>query len=1382
MRSHGKAVSAESNSGAGIRRAIYGRTFATRSASSCALLLALVFALALAASPAKATFVQSASWPVTGNGSDGAADGHSQNVTYSASFDIAPDLGSGDVFTSYLQARPAQPNSSNDDPGRLNKWAFDGTPGTPALFGNAFSAASNYAGVAIDPTTHNVYALVDPIDRSNNASPADPKITIFQPDGTLLGSFSVSTNEPVGIDVDASGHVYVPDPANGVVNEYDGAVGSGTFGNLLDTTAGSTLSDPTDIALDASGNLYVADKSTNRVNEHQALDLQGNHEGSFRLGFDGAHTGVDFTGDVDYVQGTGDLVQAEGTADRSLLANATGDTQAGNTTITNVTGVSGTFTVGESISSGEPGSSGPIPFGTTITALGAGTITMSAPADSTATGLAIASGSKVLTNVTNIGEFKIGMGINPATDFSATPSPGIPYKAALFGGKAYVTTITDVDTGNDTISLSDGVLSAGSGESITGEYIVNAHADSGNFAVGELLKGPFNFGVYPAQVTSVSGGTIVTADVFPPGNTPGAALEGSSPVIRNVDVTGGRFTTSLNLFGAGQADNTTVDSKSWNPTAKTVTVTRGSVFDSPFSQGGTDVSFHADLTGTSFVAFENALAALPTITAAGSPGAGGIEWAFTSPIELEAGPAINFQRSMGGRNLPQVTCAPGPGAPLTGGTGDCSVSTAQDGGNTPGRVAKFDSNLDFTGNFVPPSTNYTADAIAVDKSTGDVYVAGGNSDWANPHGVLSGPDVPDFSVKRYDSGGNELEQVGLGTLTASTYEASSNGASALPPAFGLGFDSSSGKLYTVGRATDLTYSTHNSIVRVFSPGHTLTVDPEGTGTGTVDADHGAIADCSKSGGTCSDAYVVGDEVTLHATKGALSDFSGWSVEGEPSACPGTGDCTVTMDADTTVHATFTQTEENLSVLKEGAGTGTVTSNPAGIDCGSTCGPVAFSLGGNVELSAAEDPGSVFTGWSGGGCSGTGTCTVALNAPTTVHATFSHAQDLTVVKEGTGTGTVTSTPAGIDCGSTCGPVPFPEGENVELTASTVTADHSTFAGWSGGGCSGTGTCTVTMNAATTVHAKFEHNLQNLTVVKEGTGSITVTSTPAGINCGSGVACGPTAFNEASSVTLHAATNGGHTTFNGWSVTGQPGVCPGTGDCTVTMNAATTVHASSTLRHHDLTVSTAGNGAGTVGADSGVIAACTSGPPAAGTCTENDVEGSSVVLTATHGAHSNLAGWSVTGQPGACPGTGTCTVSLDADTNVTATFTLDKQSLTVAKSGSGSGSVTCDGGACASSYDYGSTVTLAASAASGSHFTGWSGACSGAGTCTVTIDGDKSVTAGFDANPVVTPTCATDPSLCPKNEEKPLHCRKGFKKKKVHGTFKCVKVKKHRHHRH
>ena len=76
--------------------------------------------------------------------------------------------------------------------------------------------------------------------------------------------------------------------------------------------------------------------------------------------------------------------------------------------------------------------------------------------------------------------------------------------------------------------------------------------------------------------------------------------------------------------------------------------------------------------------------------------------------------------------------------------------------------------------------------------------------------------------------------------------------------------------------------------------------------------------------------------------------------------------------------------------------------------------------------------------------------------------------LAVVKAGTGSGTVTSTPAGITCGPSCS-ASYPNGTAVTLTASSATG--SSFTGWSGGGCSGKGSCTVTISAGTTVTANF-----------------------------------------------------------------------------------------------------------------------------------------------------------------------------------------------------------------------------------------------------------------------------------------------------------------------
>ena len=78
----------------------------------------------------------------------------------------------------------------------------------------------------------------------------------------------------------------------------------------------------------------------------------------------------------------------------------------------------------------------------------------------------------------------------------------------------------------------------------------------------------------------------------------------------------------------------------------------------------------------------------------------------------------------------------------------------------------------------------------------------------------------------------------------------------------------------------------------------------------------------------------------------------------------------------------------LTVSKTGPGSGTVTSSPAGVSCGSTCAVTVGGVGGiqSITLNATATSGS-FAGWSGGGCSGAATCTPTVAGPTAVTANF-----------------------------------------------------------------------------------------------------------------------------------------------------------------------------------------------------------------------------------------------------------------------------------------------------------------------------------------------------------------------------------------------------------
>lgn len=160
----------------------------------------------------------------------------------------------------------------------------------------------------------------------------------------------------------------------------------------------------------------------------------------------------------------------------------------------------------------------------------------------------------------------------------------------------------------------------------------------------------------------------------------------------------------------------------------------------------------------------------------------------------------------------------------------------------------------------------------------------------------------------------------------------------------------------------------------------------------------------------------------------------------------------------------------LSVSKAGSGSGSVTSDFGGVSCGLSCS-ASFVNGLSVVLTASPATGSSFVGWSGGGCSGTGTCTVSMTEARSVTATFRlRSYKLSIETRGRGAGVVSSSPAGLSCRALCSKM-FSYGQSVTLTARP--SRGSRFIGWSGGGCSGTGTCAVSMTQARSVTATFRN---------------------------------------------------------------------------------------------------------------------------------------------------------------------------------------------------------------------------------------------------------------------------------------------------------------------
>ena len=156
------------------------------------------------------------------------------------------------------------------------------------------------------------------------------------------------------------------------------------------------------------------------------------------------------------------------------------------------------------------------------------------------------------------------------------------------------------------------------------------------------------------------------------------------------------------------------------------------------------------------------------------------------------------------------------------------------------------------------------------------------------------------------------------------------------------------------------------------------------------------------------------------------------------------------------------------------------SAPAGIDCGPACHEETqqFYENETVTLTENAETGSEFVKWTAG-CESNPTpaeCMVTMTAAKTVEAEFKARTllPLAVKKTGTGKGTVTSAPSGIDCGPACHEETHQFYENETVTLTEKAEKLSQFVKWTAG-CESNPTpaeCVVTMTAAKTVEAEFK----------------------------------------------------------------------------------------------------------------------------------------------------------------------------------------------------------------------------------------------------------------------------------------------------------------------
>ncbi|MBI5641676.1 MAG: Ig-like domain repeat protein [Nitrospirae bacterium] len=153
----------------------------------------------------------------------------------------------------------------------------------------------------------------------------------------------------------------------------------------------------------------------------------------------------------------------------------------------------------------------------------------------------------------------------------------------------------------------------------------------------------------------------------------------------------------------------------------------------------------------------------------------------------------------------------------------------------------------------------------------------------------------------------------------------------------------------------------------------------------------------------------------------------------------------------------------FTVTPDAPGSGSPTGNVIVISGDGAANCIASATAGNCALAFSTTGAKTLYAYYLGDAEFNGSMSAGI-----AHGVRSISYNLSINRSGTGSGRVISSPTGIDCGTSCS-ASYDAGAMVTLMAEPD--NGYTFIGWSGGGCSGTRFCTVTMNANVTVTAVF-----------------------------------------------------------------------------------------------------------------------------------------------------------------------------------------------------------------------------------------------------------------------------------------------------------------------
>lgn len=350
---------------------------------------------------------------------------------------------------------------------------------------------------------------------------------------------------------------------------------------------------------------------------------------------------------------------------------------------------------------------------------------------------------------------------------------------------------------------------------------------------------------------------------------------------------------------------------------------------------------------------------------------------------------------------------------------------------------------------------------------------------------------------------------------------------------------------STGTSCTLTMNTNRAPGARFNAPVLLTATPSGTGNGSILAT--GVISCTRNNnvtsGTCSNTVSFGTVVTLSASTGSFSTFTGWS-----GACTGNAPtCQVTMDQARSVGATFTRQTGVVTFTLTGTGTGGVSVNGATL-CTKTPAQssvvctTTLDLGSSVSLLAQPGSNTGFVGYSGSLCSGSSLpCLFTLTGNASVGLAFGPLTSIVTVSAGvnsTGAGTVATADQSLSCllsgqvaTGNCSKSVTGGGS---ITLNAVGNATSALATW-GGACAAfrfDPVCTITPSSNAGVTARFLPAVAFTLSVLGGTGSrINVTSPTQNSSCLATVGTCPYKLILGESVRMEAVA-GPNETFSNW----------------------------------------------------------------------------------------------------------------------------------------------------------------------------------------------------------------------------------------------------------